>query len=145
MCRVADSNDDKAGALSGSAGPGGAGANITSFGYPYPTQRRIHTPFVGVSLDGMAAAAPPPKVTSKGLDVKHDEIDGPLHGSVAWLRQQEADYATTADVLEHHLDLDARMRATLLDWMMEVCQDFLLKRETFSTAANLCDRFMSKV
>jgi hypothetical protein len=87
----------------------------------------------------------PPQVVPRAYEIKHDDIEGPVRGSVAWLRQQEAEYALPPDVLAHHPELDAKMRATLLDWMMEVCQDFLLKRETFSTAVSLCDRFMSKV
>lgn len=34
------------------------------------------------------------------------------------------------------------MRAILLDWMMEVCSEFMLKRETFHMAVNHLDRFL---
>ena len=34
------------------------------------------------------------------------------------------------------------MRAVLLDWMMEVCSEFMLKRETFHMAVNHLDRFL---
>ena len=34
------------------------------------------------------------------------------------------------------------MRAVLLDWMMEVCSEFMLKRETFHMAASHLDRFL---
>ncbi len=35
------------------------------------------------------------------------------------------------------------MRAILFDWMMEVSEEFMLKRETFYIAINLVDRFLS--
>lgn len=34
------------------------------------------------------------------------------------------------------------MRAILLDWMMEVCAEFGLKRETFNLALNYTDRYL---
>ena len=37
------------------------------------------------------------------------------------------------------------MRAILIDWMMEVCMEFTLKRETFHISLNLVDRYLSKV
>lgn len=35
------------------------------------------------------------------------------------------------------------MRVILLDWMMEVCNDYMLKRQTFYMAVNYVDRFCS--
>jgi hypothetical protein len=35
------------------------------------------------------------------------------------------------------------MRAILFDWMMEVCSEFRLKRETFHCATNYVDRYLS--
>lgn len=37
------------------------------------------------------------------------------------------------------------MRAILIDWIMEVCNEFTLKRETFHLAVNYVDRYMSIV
>lgn len=42
-------------------------------------------------------------------------------------------------------DLTWTMRLILVDWMMDVCADFQLKRETFHYAVNYLDRFLSKV
>lgn len=36
------------------------------------------------------------------------------------------------------------MRAILADWLMEVSEEFLLKRDTFHRALRLCDLFLSK-
>lgn len=41
--------------------------------------------------------------------------------------------------------INAEMRAILVDWMMEVCSDFGLKRETFHYAVNYVDRYLSSV
>ena len=36
------------------------------------------------------------------------------------------------------------MRAILVDWMMEVCSEFHLKRETFHLAVAYLDRHLSR-
>jgi len=35
------------------------------------------------------------------------------------------------------------MRTILIDWMIEVCTEFTLKRETFYYALNYVDRYLS--
>lgn len=42
-------------------------------------------------------------------------------------------------------DLTWTMRLILVDWMMEVCMEFLLKRETFHYSVNFVDRFLTNV
>jgi hypothetical protein len=42
-------------------------------------------------------------------------------------------------------NITANMRAILLDWMMEVCAEFTLKRETFHMAVSHLDRFLAGV
>jgi hypothetical protein len=37
------------------------------------------------------------------------------------------------------------MRAVLLDWMMEVCEEFMLKRDTFYKAMSYIDNFLAMV
>lgn len=41
------------------------------------------------------------------------------------------------------LNMTYNMRAILMDWMMEVCNDYMLKRQTFHMALNYVDRFLS--
>jgi hypothetical protein len=36
------------------------------------------------------------------------------------------------------------MRAVLIDWLIEVCKEFSLKRETLHLAVHNFDRFMTK-
>ena len=46
--------------------------------------------------------------------------------------------------MQKQKNLDATMRAVLIDWMIEVCQEFALARETFYLALNFADRVLSK-
>lgn len=45
--------------------------------------------------------------------------------------------------LQRHPLLQARMRAVLLDWLMEVCEVYKLHRETFYLAQDFFDRYMA--
>ena len=40
--------------------------------------------------------------------------------------------------------ITGNMRMILYDWMIEVCSELLLKRETFFLAVNYCDRYLSR-
>lgn len=43
---------------------------------------------------------------------------------------------------DHHPELNERMRAILLDWLAEVCEDYSLHRETWYLAINYIDRYL---
>lgn len=47
------------------------------------------------------------------------------------------------EVLEQHPALQARMRAILFDWVIEVCEVYRLHRETFYLAVDFVDRYLS--
>ncbi len=36
------------------------------------------------------------------------------------------------------------MRSIMIDWMMEVCMEFMMKRDSLYIAINLVDRFLSR-
>lgn len=42
-------------------------------------------------------------------------------------------------------NINSLMRTILMDWMMEVCSEFTLKRETFHLSISYVDRYLSKV
>ena len=46
-------------------------------------------------------------------------------------------------LLSRHPALQPRMRAILLDWLIEVCEVYRLHRETFYLAVDFIDRFLS--
>lgn len=48
-------------------------------------------------------------------------------------------------MLQRHKGLQPRMRAILLDWLMEVCEVYKLRRETYYLAADYLDRYLTKV
>eukprot|EP00095_Tigriopus_kingsejongensis_P011784 maker-scaffold119_size336447-snap-gene-2.30 protein:Tk11784 transcript:maker-scaffold119_size336447-snap-gene-2.30-mRNA-1 annotation:"g1 s-specific cyclin-e" len=48
------------------------------------------------------------------------------------------------EFLARHQTLQARMRAILLDWLLEVCEVYKLHRETFYLAVDFVDRYLSK-
>lgn len=47
-------------------------------------------------------------------------------------------------LLSKHPSLSPKVRAILLDWLIEVCEVYRLHRETFHLAADFFDRYMSK-
>eukprot|EP00929_Paragymnodinium_shiwhaense_P063395 TRINITY_DN31669_c0_g1_i1.p1 TRINITY_DN31669_c0_g1~~TRINITY_DN31669_c0_g1_i1.p1 ORF type:complete len:392 (-),score=74.41 TRINITY_DN31669_c0_g1_i1:543-1649(-) len=55
-------------------------------------------------------------------------------------------YGTMADpdAVEDQAEICYRMRAILIDWMIEVHMKYTLKRETLYLAVNLVDRYLSK-
>jgi hypothetical protein len=63
--------------------------------------------------------------------------------AVVSLRQTEAATMAASNYLEYQPAFNAAMRLVLYDWMMEVCAEFGLKRESFHLAINYTDRFLS--
>ncbi|XP_012670391.1 G1/S-specific cyclin-E1 [Clupea harengus] len=58
------------------------------------------------------------------------------------LKKDEA-YTHDTGVMDRHPRLQPKMRAILLDWLMEVCEVYKLHRETFYLAQHYFDRFMA--
>ncbi|XP_058237296.1 G1/S-specific cyclin-E1 isoform X2 [Hemibagrus wyckioides] len=52
-------------------------------------------------------------------------------------------YLHNMHVMERHPNLQPKMRAILLDWLIEVCEVYKLHRETFYLGQDYFDRFMS--
>uniref|UniRef100_A0AAY4EP01 Cyclin N-terminal domain-containing protein n=1 Tax=Denticeps clupeoides TaxID=299321 RepID=A0AAY4EP01_9TELE len=59
------------------------------------------------------------------------------------LLQKDESYNRDTRVMDRHPNLQPKMRAILLDWLMEVCEVYLLHRETFYLAQDYFDRFMA--
>jgi len=49
---------------------------------------------------------------------------------------------SASDMLERHEALQPKMRAILLDWLIEVCEVYRLHRETFYLAVDFLDRYL---
>ncbi|KAM6225038.1 G1/S-specific cyclin-E1 [Rhynchocyon petersi] len=56
---------------------------------------------------------------------------------------KEKMYLRDKHFLERHPLLQPKMRAVLLDWLMEVCEVYKLHRETFYLAQDFFDRYMA--
>lgn len=59
------------------------------------------------------------------------------------LIRKEYEYSPNANYFKNQKNITPHMRAILLDWMMEVSNEFSLKRETFYMAVNFVDRILS--
>ncbi|XP_066569781.1 G1/S-specific cyclin-E1 [Amia ocellicauda] len=59
------------------------------------------------------------------------------------LLKKDKTYPRDNRFLERHPHLQPKMRAILLDWLMEVCEVYKLHRETFYLAQDFFDRFMA--
>jgi len=66
--------------------------------------------------------------------------------TINYLVMREIDYSPDPHYFDKkQMHITWMMRAILLDWMMEVCMEFTLKRETFHYAVNYVDRYLSAV
>ena len=66
--------------------------------------------------------------------------------TINYLIMRENDYCPDPHYLKKKQNqINWTMRAILFDWMMEVCMEFGLKRETYHYAINYVDRYLSAV
>eukprot|EP00050_Salpingoeca_kvevrii_P001481 m.170969 g.170969 ORF g.170969 m.170969 type:complete len:456 (+) comp10382_c4_seq1:245-1612(+) len=59
------------------------------------------------------------------------------------LNERERQYLVNPVYLERHPQITPRMRALVLDWLIEICEEFLMHRETYYMALSYFDRFLS--
>ncbi|XP_060767260.1 G1/S-specific cyclin-E1 isoform X2 [Neoarius graeffei] len=59
------------------------------------------------------------------------------------LLKKEKLYLHSMHLMERHPNLQPKMRAILLDWLIEVCEVYKLHRETFYLGQDYFDRFMA--
>ncbi|KAI8119447.1 G1/S-specific cyclin-E [Lucilia cuprina] len=58
-------------------------------------------------------------------------------------KDEQASCLRDCNMLDHHPGLQPRMRAILLDWLIEVCEVYKLHRETYYLAVDYLDRYLS--
>jgi hypothetical protein len=87
---------------------------------------------------------------SQEMNIKTEEIDDKKEEEEAaskmlnHLIMSEGQYAPDPNYFDtNQNEVSSIMRAILVDWMMEVCNEFTLKRETFHYSLNYVDRFLS--
>jgi len=69
------------------------------------------------------------------------EYAGDIYGM---LRRDQSRFQPLANYLEVQSDINAKMRAILIDWLVEVHAKYKLKTETLFLAVNLIDRYLEK-
>jgi len=62
-----------------------------------------------------------------------------------WMLDRETKTRPNTQYMKWHPSLNEKMRSILLDWLMEVCREFEMQRETFHLTVNIVDRFLSAV
>ncbi|XP_013116502.2 G1/S-specific cyclin-E isoform X1 [Stomoxys calcitrans] len=58
-------------------------------------------------------------------------------------KDEQASCLRNPSMLDYHPGLQPRMRAILLDWLIEVCEVYKLHRETYYLAVDYLDRYLS--
>ncbi|KAL4629778.1 G1/S-specific cyclin-E2-like [Arapaima gigas] len=61
-----------------------------------------------------------------------------------WIKMlnKDVNYIHDKSYIKQHSNLQPKMRSILLDWLLEVCEEFHFHRETFYLAQDYFDRFM---
>lgn len=79
-------------------------------------------------------------VTSQGFDVT--EYRGEILGYLKQLEVQK-NLRARADYMKKQPDINESMRSILVDWLVEVCEEYRMHNETLCLAINYVDRFLS--
>lgn len=95
---------------------------------------------------------PPPEMEEENrfkvdfVEIRPDaEMDNVVFdaNTLNYLVEMQTVYAPDPLMFQRQSEVTNIMRSILLDWMMEVCMEFTLKRETFYYAVNYVDRYLS--
>ncbi|KAA0710711.1 G1/S-specific cyclin-E2 [Triplophysa tibetana] len=85
--------------------------------------------------------------SDQALDVRPSPLPTLSWGSSedVWVKMlsKEMKYKHNKNSLCTHPSVQPKMRAVVLDWLMEVCESYTLHRQTFYLAQDYFDRFMS--
>ncbi|CAK56085.1 unnamed protein product (macronuclear) [Paramecium tetraurelia] len=76
---------------------------------------------------------------------QNSQIGGFSQETLQVLMLQEIEYAPNCDYLQQvQIQITPLMRAILMDWMIEVCSVYLMKRDTYYLAVAYVDSYLSK-
>ena len=90
------------------------------------------------------------EATSALPDIDAADRDDPLQAAeyindiLAWYRKAEAREVISATYMKDQNDVNEKMRAILIDWLVEVHLKFKLMPETLHLTVNVIDRFLAK-
>jgi len=63
----------------------------------------------------------------------------------AYLKEREAKYLLPADYMQSQRDINSNMRSILVDWLVEVAEEYKVVPETLHLCVSYIDRFLSRV
>ena len=122
------------------------------------TSARATTAEATATLTSTEPAVEPPIVpagTPAVAHLRHEDIDiddreDPqqcaeyVEEIMSHLRAKEVEYLAPPDYMEAQADINPKMRAILVDWIVEVHLKFKLLQETLYLCINVIDRFLAK-
>ena len=96
----------------------------------------------------MVLSSPPSLACSELLDTNHEEEEEGLCRDYAkdiftYLMEAEARYQLKVCYMSQQPDLTLSMRAVLMNWLVEVTDEFSLHPDTMFMAVDIVDRFLS--
>jgi cyclin E len=59
------------------------------------------------------------------------------------VQMRPVNFSGTSTFMEAQRNITKNMREILLDWMMEVCEEFMIKRDTMYISISFIDRYIS--
>lgn len=112
--------------------------------------RVLHQEEEGSQMQNLAASDLLAQPSTQNLDPLSACADPQLcHHYVkeiyGYLRELELCHRVSPQFMTHQRDINAQMRAILIDWLVEVAEEYRLAQETLHLAVNYIDRFLSYV
>lgn len=108
-------------------------------------------PAAGSSAASSAATTAPAVVPAPALEAPEVEDEG-MHSVAEYvpdifnhLFHEEANFMPRPTYMDSQTDINGKMRAILVDWLVEVHMKYRLRPETLFLAVNIIDRFCSRV
>lgn len=109
------------------------------------------------NLDSPVMCTDPPMVTSCQQNASPLAVSGPCEGGdqklfscidyadtvLAYLIHFEKKFLVVPDYMSHQPEINNKMRTILIDWMVEVAEEYKLSDETVFLAVSYIDRYLS--
>lgn len=86
----------------------------------------------------------PPNAIDIDADDQADPLMTYVNDVYVNLRKAEQRYLPNPNYIESQRDINSNMRSILVDWLVEVAEEYKLASETLYLAINYIDRFLSK-
>jgi len=112
-------------------------------------QRQLEQQLLKEQMEQPGADSMDVEPTGPVLDPTHradpQECNHYVNEIYAYLRELECVHRVSPHFMQNQRDINAQMRAILIDWLVEVAEEYRLVPETLHLAVNYIDRFLSVV